>query len=169
MLFTRSLKITWKRTRHREKCIDNLYRLKNTLTKPKGHKNMRAETDLPKNLDNTNKWRAALRKNKPRLAPLVRDKLAHDTMKHSHRKVLEWFRKEYPDAMKYMESLSASQIHQSCPLCTEGKAKRASSKQQDQNRLRFWKQYRPITTGSVTPADTEGNRFVQILLDACSG
>lgn len=90
-------------------------------------------------------------------------------MNHTHSKVFEWFKNEYPDAIKYMKTLSTTQIQQLWPPCTEGKATRAFFKQKHQNRYALLEEVSLDTTGPITPAYIEGNRFIQILVDACLG
>lgn len=90
-------------------------------------------------------------------------------MNHSHRKIIDWFRTEYPDAMERMEKLSNTPHHKSRPPCTQGKETRAPFKQEQQNRYALLEAVSSDTTGLITPADPDGNKFVQILVDAYSG
>lgn len=94
---------------------------------------------------------------------------AHDKLNHTLSKIIHWFRKEFPDAMQYIEKISCAQSHSSCPPFSDGKEKRASFKQNEQNRYALPEAFSPDSTGPITPADTDGNKYIQILVDAFSG
>lgn len=152
----------------REKRKDNLYRLTEKLTKPKGHNVSNAKLDLPKQ-NSDHPWTTKTRKKGPRVAPTVNLKQSHDVLNHSHSKTIEWFRSEYPDTMRHMENLSTEHEHRSCPPCSQGKATRAPFKQDQKNRYSLLEAVSSDSTGSITPTDPDGNKFIQILVDDCSG
>lgn len=151
-----------------EKGSDNLYRLLTTLDKPKGKNVLNAQLDLPK-IVSEKPWKIAAKKNGPRIAPAVTNKQAHDTLNHTHAKILEWFRKEYPLEMQHMEKLCVTQQQKSCPPCGKGKATRTPFKQKQKNIYALLEAVSSDTTGPITPTDADGKKFVQILVDACSG
>lgn len=152
------------------KGIENIYRLQANLTKTKSHKVLGAKLDLPrKYLEASGGWKIENKKNGPTIAPLVRDKHAHDTLNQTHRKIIEWFRMEFPDAMRHMENLSSTQSHKSCHPCSDGKVIREPLKKNDQNRYALLEALSSDTTDPMTPEDTEGNKYIHILVDTCPG
>lgn len=90
-------------------------------------------------------------------------------MNHANPQIIEWFRKEYPDDMIHMEKLREFQGQTSCQPFTEGKKNRALFKQLRQNRYALLDAVSSDTTGPITSTDKGGNKFVQILVDACTG
>lgn len=129
---------------------------------------MNAAVYLPKK-GSENIWKTAVKKNGSRIAPEIGTKQCHDVLNHSHDKIIDWFRSEYPAAMQHMENLSVVHKHKSFPPCSQGKATRSPFKQLEQNRYALLEAVSSDTTGPITPVDSEGKKFVQIMVDACSG
>lgn len=71
--------------------------------------------------------------------------------------------------MQYVENVSKSQEHKTCSPCSKGKAARAPFKKQPDNIYELLKAISTDTTGPLTPEDTEKNKFIPILVDACFG
>lgn len=71
--------------------------------------------------------------------------------------------------MKYMEQLRKSQALKSFPPCVDGKAIKAPFKQDNQNCYALLEVVSSDTTGPIAPTDSEGSKYVQILVDACTG
>lgn len=61
------------------------------------------------------------------------------------------------------------QSHKSCPPCSDGKAIRAPFEQNEQNRYSLLEAVSSDTTGPIPLADTDGNKYIQIVVGACSG
>lgn len=68
-----------------------------------------------------------------------------------------------------MKALSRTQEQISCPPCTQGKEIRARFKQATQNRYRLLDALSSDEADPITPSDLEGNKYVQLLVDLCSG
>lgn len=115
-----------------------------------------------------NQWKVAKKTNGPRAAPLVHDKLAHETLNHTHSKIISWFRAEFRDVMKHMEKLGNTQSHESCPHYSNGKTIIAPFKQDEQNRYALLGAVSSDTTGQISPADKKKKK-IQLLVNACSG
>ena len=148
---------------------DNLYRVKAKLTMPKGHQVWNAKGDLPKEVSEQT-WKTVEKKNGPRKAPEVRAKQAHDVLNHSNDKVIAWFKKEYPDAIKHMNTLCSTHELRSCPPCAQGKATRAPFKQQRQNRYALLEAVSSDTTGPIDPRTMmEANSSRSLLMHAQAG
>lgn len=96
-------------------------------------------------------------------------KHAQNELNNTHGKIIKKFRKEYLAAMKYMENISSIQEMKSCPSCTEGKAVETSLRQEQKNRYANLEAVLLDTTGLISRADSEGYKFVQILIDFCTG
>lgn len=124
--------------------------------------------ELPKNKSEAS-WKAARKKNGPRVAPEIRNKQCHDVLNNAHDKTTAWFRSEYPEAMKYTEDLKTVHENKSCPHCSQGKATRALLKQDRKNRYALLGEVSSDKAGPKAPADSEGKTFVQIWVDVCSG
>eukprot|EP00173_Palmaria_palmata_P003988 Plantae.Rhodophyta-Palmaria_palmata.ctg4525.p1 GENE.Plantae.Rhodophyta-Palmaria_palmata.ctg4525~~Plantae.Rhodophyta-Palmaria_palmata.ctg4525.p1 ORF type:complete len:133 (+),score=8.23 Plantae.Rhodophyta-Palmaria_palmata.ctg4525:143-541(+) len=90
-------------------------------------------------------------------------------MNHGNEKVIQWFSKEYPDAIQYMQCLGAAQPKASCPPCVDGKATRVPFKSDDSNRYKLLEAMSSDTTGPIAPPDQEGNKYIQIMVNACTG
>lgn len=90
-------------------------------------------------------------------------------MNHSNSNIIDCFRKEYPDAMVYMEELGNALHKTSCPPCSTGKATRAPFKQDHQNMYALLEALSTDTTEPIAPCDSDGNKFIELLVDACTG
>lgn len=71
--------------------------------------------------------------------------------------------------MAHMENLGNVTEKKSCPPCTTGKETRAPFKQDSQKRYALLEELSSDTTGPISPSDADGNKFIQILVDACTG
>lgn len=65
--------------------------------------------------------------------------------------------------------MSTTHQQKSFPPCTQGKATRAPFKQEKQNRYALIEAVSSDTTGPITTADPDGNKFIHMLVDAYSG
>eukprot|EP00173_Palmaria_palmata_P002292 Plantae.Rhodophyta-Palmaria_palmata.ctg2444.p1 GENE.Plantae.Rhodophyta-Palmaria_palmata.ctg2444~~Plantae.Rhodophyta-Palmaria_palmata.ctg2444.p1 ORF type:complete len:161 (+),score=3.84 Plantae.Rhodophyta-Palmaria_palmata.ctg2444:315-797(+) len=68
-----------------------------------------------------------------------------------------------------MQQLGSPQTGQSCSPCVDGMATRAPFRAEEQNRYALTDALFSDTTGPISPLDADGNRYVQIMVDACIG
>lgn len=71
--------------------------------------------------------------------------------------------------MRHMETLNMTQSLKSCPPYSDGKAIRASFKQNKQNRYALLEAVSSDTEESVDTKDEDDNKYIQIIFDACTG
>lgn len=90
-------------------------------------------------------------------------------MNHSNSKIIAWLKQEWPDAMQYMQQLGDGKEERSCPPCTTGKATRAPFNQESQIRYALLEALSSGTKGPISPSYSDGNKFIQLLVDACTG
>ena len=96
-------------------------------------------------------------------------RMIHDTMNHSNQQALAQFKKTYPDAAQEITQRLPTQSRHPCVPCVLGKSKRAPFPSNNPPPLSPLDAVSTDTTGPITPTDIDGNRYLQIIVDAASG
>lgn len=96
-------------------------------------------------------------------------KSLHETMNHTHPPALRQFTTTYPEATQAITRKLPDQSTKPCVPCVLGNAKRAPFPTNPAPPLQPLEAVSTDTTGPITPADIDGNRYLQIIVDAATG
>lgn len=90
----------------------------------------------------------------------------HKTLNHSSGGKLEWFQREYPDAIQFIKKSASIDDQLSFDACVAGKARRRPFVNLTQNRYAPLEAVSSDTTGPLTQEDSDGKTFLQLIKNA---